>query len=92
MMKIPLSVALKFSRTVENIQPLGNGLINDTYLVSTEAKPFVLQRINKRVFPQPEQIIDWAKQAGLVAAPSPVLDLPPWHYGIRFHRSAMPAR
>ncbi len=57
MMKIPLSVALKFSRTVENIQPLGNGLINDTYLVSTEAKPFVLQRINKRVFPQPGQIM-----------------------------------
>jgi Ser/Thr protein kinase RdoA (MazF antagonist) len=36
---------------------LGNGLINDTYLVSTEANPFVLQRINKQVFPQPEQIM-----------------------------------
>jgi Ser/Thr protein kinase RdoA (MazF antagonist) len=36
---------------------LGNGLINDTYLVGTEAKPFVLQRINKQVFPQPERIM-----------------------------------
>lgn len=37
--------------------------------------------------PRPEQIMAWAKRAGLVATPSPVLDLPPWHYGIRFHRS-----
>ncbi len=41
--------------------------------------------------PRPEQIVEWAKQAGLLVA-SPVLDLPPWHYGIRFHRPAMPAR
>mgnify|MGYP003382435261 CR=1 FL=1 len=37
--------------------------------------------------PRPEQIMAWAKRAGLGAPPSPVLDLPPWHYGIRFHRS-----
>jgi len=36
--------------------------------------------------PRPEQIMAWAKRAGLVATPSPVLDLPPWHYGIRFNR------
>jgi len=41
--------------------------------------------------PRPEQIVEWAKQAGLLVA-SPVLDLPPWHYGIRFHRPAMSAR
>ena len=36
--------------------------------------------------PRPEQIMAWARRAGLVAPPSPVLDLPPWHYGIRFNR------
>jgi thiamine kinase-like enzyme len=54
---MPLSVAKQFSRSVTSIQPLGNGLINDTYLVITETKPFVLQKINKQVFPQPEQVM-----------------------------------
>ncbi len=42
--------------------------------------------------PRPEHIVEWAQQTGLLAAPGPDLDLPPWHYGIRFHRLAMPAR
>lgn len=55
---MPLNVAAQqFSRTVVNIQPLGNGFINDTYLVITDTKPFVLQKINRHVFPQPEQIM-----------------------------------
>jgi len=33
--------------------------------------------------PHPEQIVDWAAQAGLVAGSGKVLDLPPWHYGLR---------
>ena len=37
--------------------PLGNGLINDTYLVKYQSKKFVLQRINEHVFMQPELII-----------------------------------
>lgn len=41
--------------------------------------------------PRPEQIIEWGKLAGLVASPNPVLDLPPWHYGIRFERPALSA-
>ena len=41
---------------IQGIQPLGNGLINDTFLVTTSAKPFVLQRINRHVFPHPEHI------------------------------------
>jgi SAM-dependent methyltransferase len=36
--------------------------------------------------PRPEQIVEWGMQAGLTAARSSVMDLPPWHYGIRFHR------
>ena len=40
-------------KTIEDIAPLGNGLINDTYkiMVKGEAKPkYVLQRINNAVF------------------------------------------
>ena len=42
---------------VREIRPLGSGNINDTYLVDTE-QPFVLQRINTQVFPQPHQVMD----------------------------------
>lgn len=54
---MPLHIAKQFTRSVASIEPMGNGLINDTYLVTTSAKPFVLQKINKRVFPQPELIM-----------------------------------
>jgi SAM-dependent methyltransferase len=36
--------------------------------------------------PRPEQIVEWGARAGLTVARVPVLDLPPWHYGIRFQR------
>lgn len=56
--QMPLNViAQQFSRSATNIQPLGNGFINDTYRVTTGTKPFVLQKINKHVFPNPEQIM-----------------------------------
>ena len=44
------------SAEVNDIQPLGKGLINDTYLVKTEgdAPDYVLQRINDRIFKNPE--------------------------------------
>ena len=58
MVNPPLSlVAQQFSRKVISVQPLGNGYINDTYLVITNAAPFVLQKINQHVFPNPEQIM-----------------------------------
>lgn len=40
-----------------DIRPLGNGLINDTFLVSRGVDSFVLQRINPRVFPHPRQVM-----------------------------------
>lgn len=52
-----LPIAHQFAHTVTGITPLGNGLINDTYLVATPSSPFVLQRINRTVFPEPEQIM-----------------------------------
>ena len=36
--------------------------------------------------PQPEQIIEWARRTGMLRFVEPVLDLPPWHYGLRFVR------
>lgn len=45
---------------VLDIRPHGRGLINDTYLVTTDdpARPrLILQRINRRAFPEPELIL-----------------------------------
>jgi hypothetical protein len=33
--------------------------------------------------PKPEQVVEWAELAGLKAI-GDVIDLPPWHYGLRF--------
>ena len=44
-------------QSVGKISPLGNGLINDTFLVNAGDGPFVLQAINSQVFPQPEHVI-----------------------------------
>lgn len=40
--------------------------------------------------PRPEQIVEWAAQAGLVAGFGKVVDLPPWHYGLRLERPGPP--
>lgn len=40
------------------VAPLGCGNINDTFLVQSATTAFVLQRINRRVFPQPLRVID----------------------------------
>ncbi len=42
--------------------------------------------------PRPEQIVAWGKETGLLEVEGTVMDLPPWHYGIRFRRSPSPAR
>ncbi|MFA6162637.1 MAG: phosphotransferase [Methylobacter sp.] len=52
-----LPIAHQFANVVTQITALGNGLINDTFLIATETSPFVLQRINRGVFPAPEQIM-----------------------------------
>jgi len=38
--------------------------------------------------PRPEQIIEWARRTEMLRFVAPVLDLPPWHYGLRFVRTA----
>lgn len=37
--------------------------------------------------PTPQQIVDWISATGSFETPGPPLDLPPWHYGLRFTRS-----
>ncbi len=50
------------------IGPLGFGNINQTFLVSATAGPFVLQRINRHVFPEPLRVIDnFARVTGHLA-------------------------
>jgi Ser/Thr protein kinase RdoA (MazF antagonist) len=56
-MQSHLAISQKFSQSASNLSALGNGLINDTFLVQTSDKPFVLQRINHSVFPKPAQIM-----------------------------------
>lgn len=46
-------------KTIENIAPLGNGLINDTYFILMKGHPqpkYVLQRINNAVFTDVEML------------------------------------
>lgn len=40
-----------------SVKVLGNGLINDTFLIDTDSGRFVLQRINSRVFAEPRLIM-----------------------------------
>lgn len=60
------AIAQRFAQqiAVTKVEPYGAGNVNDTYLVHlTEIAPhaggdrFVLQRVNKRVFPRPELIL-----------------------------------
>ena len=46
--------------TISEIKPLGEGLINDTFIVTTKepsAPDYVLQRVNHRVFPDVEMVM-----------------------------------
>lgn len=43
---------------------------------------------NPEIRPKPEQIIEWARQTKLLDSENFMIDLPPWHYGIRLRRTA----
>jgi SAM-dependent methyltransferase len=43
---------------------------------------------NMDIRPRPAQIVEWAGQTGQLGAVGPVLDLPPWHFGLRLQRLA----
>lgn len=42
---------------IESIKPLGNGIVNDTYLVRTKQHRTVLQRLNTQVFTKPQLVL-----------------------------------
>lgn len=76
---------------VDAIAPLGRGLINDTYRLEAGGRRYVLQRLNGRVFPEPERIM--ANLARLARHPEPpdslglcVPGLIPTHDGASFVR------
>jgi Phosphotransferase enzyme family len=54
-----LSIAVQFmgSSQILAVKPLGNGNINDTFLVITTDHQFVLQKINTQVFQQPQLVM-----------------------------------
>lgn len=59
MKSLALEVSQQFTDAViKDIAVLGNGLINDTFLIKTDKTAFVLQRINTQVFPDPGQIME----------------------------------
>ncbi len=53
-----LSSLFAIKGTPKNCVPLGNGQINDTFLLQTTEEQYVLQRINTQVFPEPEKIME----------------------------------
>ncbi|MFW5442862.1 MAG: phosphotransferase enzyme family protein [Methylococcaceae bacterium] len=58
MNKLARLACKQFSQALEiQITALGNGLINDTFLVKTDKQQFVLQRINPQVFSKPDWIM-----------------------------------
>lgn len=53
-----IEIANKFTQqSVQKVQALGNGNINDTFLVVLETSQFVLQRMNTQVFRRPQQVM-----------------------------------
>ena len=54
-----IAAAFELPAPVASVSPLGNGIINDTYLVTLTAAPerFVLQRVNTEVFQHPALVM-----------------------------------
>jgi Ser/Thr protein kinase RdoA (MazF antagonist) len=52
-----MASAFNLGGSVVDVKPFGRGLINDTYLVTTDNGHAVLQRINRRAFPRPELVM-----------------------------------
>lgn len=60
-MSLERDIAYKFvlDGRISAIHPHGQGLINDTFVVTTDSgRQIILQRINRHVFPHPERIME----------------------------------
>lgn len=58
------------------------------YVIHWRHDPATPRGPTMEIRPRPGQMANWAKAAGLLASSEGVLDLPPWHYGIRFRGPA----
>lgn len=59
MKSVTHTIAKQFTRAaIKDVSAIGNGLINDTFLVTSDQQPFILQRINTQVFPHPGLIME----------------------------------
>ncbi len=56
-MEEALAQYCSWSACPPELTPLGGGNINDTWLVRTAHNAFIIQRLNRQVFPHPEQIM-----------------------------------
>jgi len=75
--------------TPTSVAPLGQGLINATFALETDAGSYVLQRVNRQVFPNPERIMGnlAVLAAHLARYPDPGIAIPapvPSHDGAAF--------
>lgn len=73
----PLSL---LRRAASALQPGGEVLVIHWRYGETPRGP------NLDIRPRPEQIAEWAEHAGLKSV-GHVIDLPPWHYGLRFAKA-----
>lgn len=54
-----IAAKFEFKYPIKNIKPLGEGLINDTFIVETEGKDeYILQRKNKNIFKDVPKMMD----------------------------------
>ena len=52
-----IAAAFDLAGPIGSIAPLGNGIVNDTYVVEADGQRYVLQRLNTQVFRQPELVM-----------------------------------
>ena len=83
---IAIAEAFHGGGCVRAVQPLGNGNVNDTFLVQAVDGPSVLQRINTQVFHQPQLVMQNLQVLGAhiqrklqSGAAHPLLEQRRWH-------------
>lgn len=52
------AISFKINGNIKKIKPYGDGLINKTFLISTDQKDYILQKINEFVFNDPYKIME----------------------------------
>ena len=55
---LPTHIAEVFGLAPTSTRRYGGGHINDTYLIETSDRPYILQRINDSVFTRPVELME----------------------------------